>query len=148
MQIIGPALELTFASTRSSKNTLSSPGHFVCYSQRLPAFPCYQRTCHTTVARNLFQLIHLLTLPMTPTAKQSSQHCYSITAMAYVTCLTSQFNLGNLRRQYRHWHVPPTTMMIRATRSRFSSLAGLYTLFTKDILPQPSNLGTCHFMCS
>jgi hypothetical protein len=47
----------------------------LCYTQCLPAFPCYRTTCHTTVIHVLFQLNHLLTLTMTPTAKQSSQHC-------------------------------------------------------------------------
>jgi hypothetical protein len=54
------------------KYSLSSPGHFVRYTQHLPAFPCYRRISHTTVFHVLFQLNHLLTLLMTSTAKQSS----------------------------------------------------------------------------
>ncbi len=145
-QIFGPILGPTFASTLSSKNTLSSTSHFVQQTKLLQAFPCYLKICHITVVQEPCQFNYLLTLPTMPTVKQTLPHCLLITAMTCVTYLTPLFTLGSLRRWYHHWHVLPTMMRFHATHNRFLNSVGPFTPSTEVILPQPSNLVTCCFM--
>ncbi len=143
MLIIGPVLGLIYASTHFSKNISSSTNRFVHLTQLHPAFPCYQRICHTSVAQELRQPRPIP--PIMRTVRQSSPHCSLITAMACLTCLIPPFTLGSSRRCSRHQHVPQTTTTYHATRSRFFNSIGLFTPSTEDISPQPPNLEICHF---
>ncbi len=82
------------------------------------------------------------------TDPSNDTHCHQaiISTLLADNC-HSLCHLFNIPVQFGEFEKAIPSLARPTNNDRFSSLAGLYTPFTEDILLQPFNLGTCHFMC-